>query len=381
MQTRSTHYSPATGWVRPLPVELDGQRTLVLAFGPSSLLDDPRCLREVADAFGQSVLVGCSTAGQICGDSIDDERLDVVVARFDSTGLQLAATPLNDAADSHAAGVRLASQLPQQDLRTVFILSGGIRVNGAALAEGIGSALPAGVTVSGGLAADGSLFKRTWVCHEGAPREEVVTAVGFYGPAVRVGHGCRGGWTEFGPERRVTRAEGNVLLELDDQPALQLYKHYLGERASDLPGSGLLFPLAVRRGGDASTTVVRTILAVDDDANSMTFAGDIPEGAAVRLMRTSIDRLIASADEAGIQALGGGVGKASDVLAISISCIGRRLVMGEQTEDEVEAIVERLPAGALHAGFYSYGEISASSQSGMPELHNQTMTLTVLSEE
>ena len=111
-----------------------------------------------------------------------------------------------------------------------------------------------------------------------------------------VGSGCDGGWSDFGPERRITRSEGNVLFELDGKPALDLYKTYLGERADGLPGSALLFPLSVRRGG-AGETLVRTILGMDEAAQSLTFAGDMPQGGVARLMRANNDHLIGSAGQ------------------------------------------------------------------------------------
>jgi hypothetical protein len=384
MQTAHTHCAAGSNWSHALPGSLDSPQTLVLAFGPRSLIDSPRALNELAAAFPASVVMGCSSAGEMAAGSVGDGGVSVAVARFDKTTLRRASTRLADAADSYAAGARLAAQLARDGLRAVFMLSNGIAVNGTALVRGLGAGLPAEVTVSGGLAADGSLFERTWVLDDGAPRDDVVAAVGLYGDALRVGHGCCGGWTEFGPERKVTRSEGNVLYELDDKPALALYKHYLGNLARQLPGSALLFPLALRPDREGAGVVVRTILAVDDAAQSMTFAGDIPLGATVRLMRTSVDHLVTSAEQAARQAMDAmgdrDPGSPAPVLALSVSCIGRRLVMGERTEEEVEAVVEQLPGQAVHAGFYSYGEIAPIQGLAMAELHNQTMTLTVFSE-
>ncbi len=373
----------------PSPVEpdpMDGPATLVLAFGPTPLLDDGEPLARLAATYPRSVILGCSSAGEIVGDTIRDGGLGVVAARFDRTALQRASIAVESVDDSFAAGARLGARLPHAGLRAVFMLSTGVRINGAALVAGLGSALPVGVPVSGGLAGDGSRFERTWVFDDGAAREHRVTAVGFYGESLRVGHGCRGGWSEFGPERRVTRSEGNVLFGLDDKPALTLYKHYLGEVATQLPGSALLFPLAVRPASPGTAAVVRTVLAVDEAAQSMTFAGDIPSGASVRLMRTSVDRLVDSAEQAAAEALrsmaGPGAGpRAGAVLALSVSCIGRRLVMGQRTEEEVAAVAEQLPAGSVQAGFYSYGEVCALPGNASAGLHNQTLTLTVLAED
>jgi hypothetical protein len=251
-------------------------------------------------------------------------------------------------------------------------------VNGSQLVRGLNDALPAGVVVTGGLAADGDRFTRTWVLHEGAPASGVVSAVGFYGEHVRFGHGCRGGWDIFGPERTVTRSRDNVLFELDGKPALDLYKSYLGDRAAGLPATALLFPLALRSGSDDANRLVRTVLAVDEAAQSMTFAGDIPEGALAQLMRANFDRLIEGAGDAG-RSSSLSPGDEQPTLAIAVSCVGRRLVLGERTEEEIEATFDTLPKLSQQVGFYSYGELSPLVGANC-DLHNQTMTITTISE-
>jgi hypothetical protein len=254
-----------------------------------------------------------------------------------------------------------------------------VAVNGADLVDGLTQALPPGAVITGGLAGDGSRFKSTWVLDHGLPLAQGVAAVGLYGTALRLGHGCDGGWQDFGPERTITRSEGSVLYELDGQPALALYKTYLGDLAGKLPGSALLFPLSVRVARSGLRPVVRTILGIDEAAQSLTFAGDMPQGAIARLMRTSVDRLVGSAEDAIAHALLG-LPASAPVLAVSVSCIGRRLVMGERTDEEVEAVADQLPPGSAHAGFYSYGEIAPANGSAQAELHNQTMTVTVFAE-
>ena len=215
--------------------------------------------------------------------------------------------------------------------------------------------------------------------HAGTTRSNIVGAVGLYGDHVTIGHGSKGGWDNFGPERRVTRSHGNVLIELDGRPALELYKKYLGDLASGLPATGLLFPLALRADTNDQKSLVRTILAVDEERQSMTFAGDIPEGSLARLMRANFDRLIDGASEAGSLAGVPHVGHTEQTLAIAISCVGRRLVLGERAEEEIEATLDVMPVGTRQIGFYSYGEISPYTN-GSCDLHNQTMTLTTIRE-
>lgn len=384
MKTAQLHYTAPTGWSGALPSELDSDRSLLLVFGGRAVKEDPRPIEELRQRFPNSFLFGCSSAGEIHAAGVADESLSVAVARFESATLRAATTRLSGPSDSHAAGRRIAAQLPAEGLRAVLVLSAGLNVNGAALVYGLSSDLPAGVALSGGLAADGSAFEHTWVLDNSGLHEDMVAAVGLYGPGLRISHGCAGGWTEFGPERTVTRSVDNLLYELDGQPALGLYKHYLGELATQLPSSALLFPLAMRISSASKEPVVRTILGVDEAGQSMTFAGDIPIGATVRLMRTSIDRLVTGAEDAARHAVEAHLqdkdATCGESLALSVSCVGRRLVMGERTEEEIEAVLGQLPAQAVHAGFYSYGEIAPPHGGSAAQLHNQTLTMTLLSE-
>jgi hypothetical protein len=368
-------------WSRSLPVALDGPQTLVLVFGARDYPQEAAALAALRDAFPRSVLAGCSTAGEIFDGMVRDDSLSVAIARFHRTRVASAVTPLAGAADSRAAGARLAERLAASDLRAVFVLSDGLGVNGAALVAGLSDGLPAGVSVSGGLAGDGARFGSTWVLDGALRRSGCVGAVGLYGDAVRVGLGTGGGWADFGPERRITRAEGCVLYELDGQPALDLYKTYLGELATGLPGAALHFPLSVRSADGAGEPLVRTILAIDEATRSMVFAGDLPVDGTARLMRATPTRLVDSAGDAiddAVRAAGLGPG-AAPALVLSVSCVGRRIVLGEHTDDELEAVGERVPGGG-HVGFYSYGEIAPDGR-GDSRLHNQTMTVTVVAED
>jgi hypothetical protein len=379
MELITARYAVGEGWTAPLATHADGARTLVLAFAAPEFGTDPTPFRQLAAAFPTSLIAGCSTAGEIAGTTVRDASVSVAIARFEHTELRRACAVVAGPGDSFEAGTRLAAQLAGDRLRAVFVLSDGLCVNGTRLVEGLTRGLPQDVVITGGLAGDGSRFQRTWILDREQAESNRVCAVGFYGERLLVGHGCEGGWSDFGPERRITRSQGNVLFELDGKPALELYRTYLGERAEGLPGTALLFPLAVRREGHAGEALVRTILGIDDAAQSLTFAGDMPEGGVARLMRANTDKLIGSAGNAA-RAAAAGVSGSADALVVSVSCVGRRLVLGERTEEEVETVQESAPPRSAHVGFYSYGEISPTSPGGASDLHNQTMTVTVFGE-
>jgi len=362
-------------WSSAFP-DLDSERTLVVVFAAPSFGDNAAPLSAMLEAFPRSAVIGCSTSGEIAQTSVRDESISVAAIKFDHVRIRHAHARLAANTDSFAAGIAIADQLVADDLRAVLVLSEGLHVNGSELVRGLNGRLPEGVVVTGGLAGDGARFARTWVLLEGKPQSDAVVAVGLYGAALQIGHGSKGGWDTFGHERVVTSARGNVLYTVDDQPALALYKEYLGDRAASLPGSALLFPLSLRTSQDDTNSVVRTVLSVDEATQSMTFAGDIPTGAYVKLMRANFDRLIMGAQGAASGSTFAGVGPA---LSIAISCVGRRLVLGERTEEETEATIDALPPGTRQIGFYSYGEISPHA-TGRCDLHNQTMTLTLLGE-
>jgi len=261
----------------------------------------------------------------------------------------------------------------------LLVFSEGLNINGSELSKGINSIINSSVPVTGGLAGDQANFKETVVVGNQTGAKNFVTAVGFYGKNLKTGNGSKGGWSSFGVDRLVTKSEKNVLYELDGQPALELYKKYLGEHVSGLPASALLFPLSLQV-SNSDTNLTRTVLAVNESDGSMVFAGDVPQGEYVRLMTSNSEKLIDGA----YQAAEISVQKLRDTepdLAILISCVGRKLVLKQRVEEELEIVKEVLGDKTMITGFYSYGELCpAKLTESVCELHNQTMTITVFKE-
>jgi hypothetical protein len=362
-----------------LRTDLDSPSTLVLLFSGLSqeVMQAPVAL--IRAAFPRSIVIGCSTAGEVVGTTVRDGGIAITVARFERTSLTTGCATITAGEDSFACGVRLAKELQAPSLRAAVVLSDGLMVNGSELLLGLNRELGDDVIVTGGLAGDADRFVATWVVGERGPTPGIVAAVGFHGDAVQVGHGSRGGWDVFGPQRVVTRSDRNVVFEFDGRPALDLYEEYLGDLASGLPGSGLFFPLAITKDAQDPDVLVRTLLGIDRDERSLRYAGDVPTGWNAQLMRANLDRLVAGAAAAAGESIAAPQDAGEDCLGIAISCVGRRLVLKDRIEDELEAVVEALPNRTHLAGFYSYGEI-APAMSGRSGLHNQTMTLTTLSE-
>jgi hypothetical protein len=378
MKATQYKWSQSGSWKPDLPTSEADQQDVVFIFGARPLIQAGQAIDELRSRFKGAAIIGCSTSGEIVGDSVVDDSIVATAVHFDHTRLQTASTTITDAKSSYQAGEELARQLKDPALRHVFVLSDGLKVNGSDLARGLASGVSEGVSITGGLSGDSTNFAETWVVAGDGAGPQRVAAIGLYGDDLRVGYGSMGGWQPFGPVRTITRAEGNVLYELDGRSALDLYKTYLGDHADQLPSSALLFPIVVTE-PESGQGVVRTVLAVDEQQKSMTFAGDIPHGGTAQLMKTNVDDLVdgaTAAAEASLQ----GLGDARPDLALLVSCVGRKLVMKQRIEEEIEAIRDVFGADTKFAGFYSYGELCPFSQGEECRLHNQTMTITALAE-
>lgn len=379
MKTEQKHWTAEGGWQNLKDSGIKESADLVFVFGSRTLLEDASKFDEIKGFYPNSDIILGSTSGEIIEDLVYDDSLAVTAVKFEKTQTQVSSMDISECADSFEAGVKVAEKLAGEGLAHVFLLTDGLNVNGSEIVKGINSKLDESVPCTGGLAGDAANFEKTLVGLNQAPAQNQIVAVGFYGDDLEVGYGSVGGWDNFGAERLVTRSEGNVLYELDGQSALDLYKMYLGDKAAELPGSALLFPLGLKFDED-SDTIVRTVLAVDEEKNSMTFAGDIPEGCYVRLMKADFDKLIDGANLAAQDTTKKG-GDDEEKLALLVSCVGRKLILGQRIDEEVEGVQEVLGDGTTMTGFYSYGEISPVVESSRCELHNQTMTITTFAEK
>ncbi|MCU0647532.1 MAG: FIST C-terminal domain-containing protein [Gemmatimonadaceae bacterium] len=347
---------------------------LLLAFGTPDAFGQHAVHTALRRDFPEAELAGCSTAGDISSDGVSDGSVTVTAIRFRDPAFGVAVTTRANSSDSRAAGQRLGTQLVSHRPHTIIVFGQGVAINGSALIAGIADVVGPEVAISGGLAGDAGAFRRTLVMTTSGPSDDAVVAIGLHGARLRVTHGSYGGWHSFGPERLVTHAEGNLLHAIDGEPALDLYKRYLGDHAARLPSSGLLFPFALLGDDYGSTGLIRTILGVNEETRSLVMAGDIPTNARVRLMHARADQLIDGAEAAAEQAFEDATVD-GDALSLMVSCVGRRLVLGERADEEIEAVAHAMGGRDAVAGFYSYGEISPAQSGNVCLLHNQTMTI------
>lgn len=371
MQIAQIRWTSHSGW--DAAPSFAAQADLVLAFADAEFFTSVECYAQIKTMFPKASIAGCSSSGSVMGVELSDGDVVLTAIKLDQSKVRLVAADIEPAKTTSELAQSLMAKLAAPDLKHVFVLSDGLQVNGSELAQGLNQA---GISVTGGLAGDGTRFGKTWVMADAPATAGRVAALGFYGE-VTIKSGCFAGWEEFGAERLVTKSVGNVVFEIDNEPALALYKKYLGEMASELPASGLRFPLSIQA-KKSEQPLTRTLLAVDEVQQSLTFAGDVPQGYLCKLMRTNLDSLI---DNAGLAAEHAKPVQANATgLCVLVSCVGRRLVMGQLTEEELEIVQEKLGDATALTGFYSYGELAPFSDVMQCQLHNQTMTLTTLYE-
>lgn len=374
MKIEQATWSPADGWVLRRGALNGAPAHFVLAFGGRHLLEDPARYIDIRSRYPGARVLIASTAGEITDVSITEEELTLVAVAMEKTEIDASAVTITHPEESYELGAELARRLTRPELAHIFVLSEGSLANGNELVRGFNRHLPPGVTVTGGLAGDGPRFERTLVGLDEPPRPGRIAALAFYGSHFKSSFGSADGWSPFGPERVITCSMGNRLCELDDRSALDLYRQYLGDQAAGLPGSALRFPLSLSL-QDGSPTVVRTILSVDEANRCLVFAGDMPVGGRVRFMHASyediIDGAAAAADLLKIR---------DHELVICVSCVGRLIVLGQRTEEEMDVVRDCVGPRAIITGFYSYGELAPAMAGSSCQLHNQTMTITGFSE-
>jgi hypothetical protein len=362
-------------------IESDDNDTIdvLLVFTGINLLENNNILSFLASTFKNAQIISCTTAGEINQTNVEENSIICSAIYFEKTPIETVVDNLSNYKNSFEFGVNLGKKLNKENLTHIFMLSDGNLVNGDDLLTGIKSEIGTIIQLSGGIAGDGDRFQKTYVGLNEDYKEGNVVLMGLYGNNIHVGTGKKAGWDVFGPEKTITKSEENFLHEIDGENALDMYKTYLGKYASELPASALLFPISIKT-KDHDFYIVRTILSIDNEKKVMKFAGNVPEGSTIRFMKSNFDRLVLAASEAGIAACENMGNKITPEFAIIVSCVGRKLVLANRIEEEVEAAVECFPNTTNVIGFFSYGEISPQKEDHISYLHNQTITITTFSE-
>lgn len=331
----------------------------------------------ICESIGTDLLIGCTSDGEISnqGMSINSAVLGGIAT--DQIEFEIAAVP-DLSRDSEQAGRELARSFSRKP-QYMQIFSDGLTGNGCGILRGI-AAVDSSLPVSGGTAGDNGKFVKTMQFAGDKIYTDSVCGIAFYGN-FRLGTGVRSGWTPIGLARKVTRASGNVLYELNGEPALNVFERFLGRHAEKLPAIGVEYPLGLlERWGDVGQEdyhLLRATMSVNREERSITFAGEIPEGAVVNLTCGDIDSILEAAEKAAALARSE-LGDTSPALIFCYSCMARKIMLGRRSEEEIERVRTQIGPQVPIFGFYSYGEFCRVTPWSPNYFHNETITLSVL---
>ena len=347
--------------------------------------DQQTLLNGIVSVAGGALIIGCTTDGEIstAGLSLNS----VVVLAWASNNIRLHTAQMEQISkDSHGAGIALAEKFQGLNSPYIQIFSDGLSGNADQIIQGIKTRLGDHIRIAGGTAGDGANFKQTYQYSNERVLSDSLVGVAFEGDLhFATGVGC--GWFPVGLTKEVTKAVGNVVYELDGQPALQVYEKFLGKHARYLPSVGVEYPLGLMgRYGDIEDNnyfLCRAIMAVDPQTGSITFAGDIPQGAKVKMTMGNEADIIGAVEKAAQSALNE---LQSDNPAVKpkaiflYSCMARRIVLGSKTGKEILAIQKIVGGNVPIIGFYTYGEYAPIDKHGYSYFHNETATITIIGE-
>lgn len=352
---------------------------LVLAFVSPDHIKNKSIYESLKWFYPKADIILTSTSWEILGTDVFDWTVSVSALKFDKTPLKVVSKEVPNAEESFQVASDLAKELLTDDLKYVLVFSDWLGVNGSQLVNWMKKVLPKNVWVTWWLAWDKAAFNKTYVLlNESTNEKNNIIMVWLYGNSIRVWNGSLWWWDEFGIERTITKSKWNVLFDLDWEPVLDLYKKYLWDKSEWLPGSWLMFPISIFI-DDKDQSTVRTLLAINEEEKSITFAWDVPTWHKAYLMKANFDRLVEWAWKSAESAI---KNCPNPKFALLISCVWRKLVLKQRIDDEIEVISDIVWKGCSIGWFYSYWEIWVSNEKNLDYfLHNQTMTIALLSED
>ncbi len=377
MKTVQVHLRKKNFNQETLKPVLDLKPNVVIAFANIEWANDPQLLKELKQHLPGIEIVGCSTAGEISNVGLFEKSMVLTAIRFESSSSKVQIMNEKVSADQRQSGRNLGQKLKDKNLRGLFLFAPGVTVQGSALLHGVKEAVGPDALLLGGLAGDSGKFVKTAVFHNDQTYSDHIIGLGFYGENIDFSHSSKAGFRSFGGVRQITKANDHIVFEIDGQPALKVYKESLGKHADDLPSTGLMFPLALLNNQQSETGLIRAVLGVNEADQSINLAGDVDSGTFFKLMRAENQSLIGGAQGAAEKV---SKNATSDSIGILISCVARRMVMGDAVEDEIDAALAELKNCQNVAGFYAYGEFGPFFSLVDCQLHNQTMTVNVISE-
>ncbi len=320
-------------------------------------------LNTVLSKVPQAIIIGTTTSGEIMNGKMLDESLVISMSIFENTSVQ-SVHYMDD--DSEMMGREVGRNIVNAQTKCIVMFADGLNCNGDAILRGLSQSCSKEVVVAGGMSGDNGNFEKAYCIYGNQVFEKGLVAVSLSNPALEVFHTYNLSWKPIGKKMIVTRAEGNILYEINHKPVKDIYAKYLGENVvQQMPGSTIEFPLILHEGG---VDIARSMISLTDN-EGIIYAGELCEGQEVRFGIGSPNMLTESAHKSY------NLTKNAPIEGLfAYSCIARKAFLGKNLESELVPLSKISPL----AGFFTYGEFYHGSDGN--KLLNVTTTVLGLSE-
>ncbi|MDP2594085.1 MAG: FIST N-terminal domain-containing protein [bacterium] len=346
--------------------------------------DQEAMLNGVRAALPGASVIGCSSAGAITEDGVQEQAVSVLVLANDSgTFVPVKVTGIG--ADMRGAGKKFGEALKDsgQEIKLAFVFSDALAGNGTEMVRGILDVLGAGFPIAGGAAGDDMAFKKTYQYYDDEVLSDAVVGFGVAGN-VEVAVGADHGWQPLGDAHIVTKAEGTKLIELDGRPAFTIYQDYFDERANDfkqaLSLQAVTYPLGMKA-KDVGEYMIRVPLAIGEDG-SITCGADVVVGSEIYLMVGTLASAMEAAKMTAQKLVDRVVHVEPRVVFVS-DCVARKILFGEHGNEEIALLKSIGGPNAVIFGLYTYGQIAtlqpppANINTCDPGFYEQSISITV----
>ena len=338
--------------------------------------DHGQILQKIDEAFPGLELIGGTTEGEMSSElGFEQDSLTLIVFCSETVTISagIGRNVAEDAIIAASSAVQQAQAQHTDTLQFCLTFPESLTICNEIILDSLEHALGEKVPVFGGLTAGKHPSQQTFQFFKTEVCSNSVPILLFSGP-IQFSHGVANGWHPIGKAGQVTKATNNVVYEINNQPALSFYHHYLGT----LPPTSE-YPLALLD-AQSNRHYMRAPSGIyDETIGSITFFGSVPKGSVVQITEASHDDILAASSQSVQQALDSYPGKSPDV-ALFFSCVGRRQLLGSRTKEEHAIAQHHLGKSIPSCGFYTNGEISPLQDNNTSHIHNETFVTLLIGE-
>lgn len=363
-----------------------------------------RLVAGIKEVISRIPIIGCSGAGVITPEGpIENGVIIAILGAEPSTfqySLGLGKNVLINSREAGYQAARLATnnftKLPLREKykatrKSFIIFPDGVSGNGADILRGCQEVLGSNFPIIGGSAGDAYIFQKTYQYFPQGVTSGAVIGL-LVGGDISLGIGVKHGWKPLGKYRKITKANANIIQEIDNQPAIWIYENYFGKetkilKEEPLSMMGMLYPIGMKiSGGEAAAKAEEEYLVrypcKIGKKGELICTAELPEGSKIRLMIGNRNSALMAAREAGLNALNG-LREKQAKFVLMISSISRKRLLGRNCYKEIEVIRNIIGKGIPVMGFYSYGEqapLTSEMYTGESYFHNEAIVVSIMGE-